>query len=157
MSNWYDFYVTQPFYYAGAQGAIRDPQHLVINSPLFYPPMPGTLAEPKYNIYMQPAVYDPTTNIMILHDIKINNYNGTAGNNFQIYYHEQAANFVPPASVNPFVGSPEAGLTNQQLWAKYGHPTPTTRSRSSHSIYHFSIRRGSSVWIKHQYHSKRHR
>jgi hypothetical protein len=50
-------------------------------------------------------------------------YNGQAGNNFQAYYLEQRANFGPvPVTGGPFdtVGCPEAGLTNQQCWDRYG-------------------------------------
>jgi hypothetical protein len=51
-----------------------------------------------------------------------------AGDDFQVYYREQDASFVLPAT-DPSalggrgpatVGSPEAGLTNAQNWARYG-------------------------------------
>ena len=49
------------------------------------------------------------------------NYNRVSGDNFRVYYNEQEASFViPKTGVNGCVGSPEAGLTNAENWAKYG-------------------------------------
>jgi hypothetical protein len=56
----------------------------------------------------------------------VENYDGVAGNNFQVFFSQQAANFVIPQSVQNsdgtyrILGSPVAGLTNAQAWAQYG-------------------------------------
>jgi hypothetical protein len=42
------------------------------------------------------------------------------GKKYQLYYYSQAADFVVPETAPGLVGSPEAGLTNRQTWAKYG-------------------------------------
>jgi hypothetical protein len=72
--------------------------------------------------------YMPMTvgNYMISDKVLVYNYNGVAGNNFQVFYNEQAPGFVPPTSTfnsdgtPALIGSPVAGLTNQQLWNQYG-------------------------------------
>jgi PKD repeat protein len=48
------------------------------------------------------------------------NYNQVAGSNFQVYYNEQAASFIVPQTSSAGIGSPDAGLTNQDNWNKYG-------------------------------------
>jgi hypothetical protein len=49
-------------------------------------------------------------------------YNGTSGDDFQVFYPEQDPAFIVPQTTNGgrSVGSPEAGLTNQQNWDTYG-------------------------------------
>jgi hypothetical protein len=69
--------------------------------------------------------------------IVVYNYNQVAGDNFQVYYAQQAPNFVVPQTVpgdRPLIGSPEAGLTNQQNWNKYhlaigGAVAPTNKTQ----------------------------
>jgi hypothetical protein len=69
-----------------------------------------------------------TLNLMSLNQVFVYGYNGVAGNNFQVFYGEQSASYVvPPSVISQFsstahrvVGSPQAGLTNQQLWATWG-------------------------------------
>ena len=49
-----------------------------------------------------------------------------AGDNFQVFYRQQAANYILPQTtyyapgVVQDLGCPEAGLTNAQAWQKYG-------------------------------------
>ncbi len=51
----------------------------------------------------------------------VTNYNGVSGDNFQVFYTQQAANFVlPQTQGTKEIGSPVAGLTNAQAWAQYG-------------------------------------
>ena len=60
--------------------------------------------------------------------VRVYNYNQIPGNSFQVYYREQAADYVllktDPSllSVRDWgdVGSPQAGLTNAENWSKYG-------------------------------------
>lgn len=63
--------------------------------------------------------------------VKVYNYNQVQGDNFQVFYREQDPNFVMPQTAAGAlsgrsawtIGSPEAGLTNAQNWAKYGIAT----------------------------------
>jgi PKD repeat protein len=75
-------------------------------------------------------------------EVFVYNYNRVAGDNFQVFYLEQAPDFIVPQTTfmsNGQVdnqGSPEAGLTNQQNWAKYGIAmagavSPTTKTRAN--------------------------
>jgi uncharacterized repeat protein (TIGR01451 family) len=53
-------------------------------------------------------------------------FNGVAGDNFQVYYNQQAASYILPQSTfNPDgtiqnLGCPVAGLSNAQAWQRYG-------------------------------------
>jgi hypothetical protein len=59
-------------------------------------------------------------NLRVSDTVKVYDYNGTPGNNFQVYYKEQAPTFIMPQTHRQLYASPEAGLTNQQNWNKYG-------------------------------------
>ena len=60
--------------------------------------------------------------------VRVYDYNQVRGDNFQVYYKEQAADYVLPATPADAIGSrdqvalgsPMAGLTNAQNWARYG-------------------------------------
>ena len=58
--------------------------------------------------------------MILLDEILVYDYNGVSGDDFQVFYLEQAPDFIVPQSANRFIGSPEAGLTNQQNWDTYG-------------------------------------
>lgn len=53
-------------------------------------------------------------------------YNQVSGDDFQLYYLEQASDFLVPSSIYnndgtlKLTAAPVGGLTNQQLWARYG-------------------------------------
>lgn len=59
-------------------------------------------------------------------EIFVRNHQGRAGEDFQVFWAEQAAGYIVPHNnannfpARPVVGAPEAGLTNAQAWAKYG-------------------------------------
>jgi hypothetical protein len=63
-------------------------------------------------------------NAILQDQVFVYNYDGVAGDNFQVYYLEQAPDYVVPQTdfdhLHGGVGSPEAGLTNQQNWLRYG-------------------------------------
>jgi hypothetical protein len=84
------------------------------------------------------------TNVIQLDQVMVYDYNGVPGDDFQVYYKEQAPDYVVPQSGDPNnpdwpvgapeVGAPVAGLTNQQCWDKYGIAiagavAPTTDTR----------------------------
>ena len=58
--------------------------------------------------------------------VRRDNYDGVSGDNFQVFYTQQAANFIVPQTVLNSDGTPKlrrrpvAGLTNAQAWAQYG-------------------------------------
>jgi hypothetical protein len=72
--------------------------------------------------------YDPrdVSNLITPDEVFVYDYNQSAGSNFQLYYTEQNSNFVLLQSTYNSdgtlrrVGSPVAGLTNQQNWNTYG-------------------------------------
>ena len=49
-------------------------------------------------------------------------YDQVSGQNFQVYYAQQAASFIMPQTGSAYglIASPVAGLTNQQNWNTYG-------------------------------------
>ena len=95
---------------------------------------------PFYNIRM---FYASTSsrNLIQLDETFVTDYDGTPGDDFQVYYTEQAPTYVvpqrDPVSGPPFTltASPDSGKTNSQNWSDYGiaiagavSPTSSTRS-----------------------------
>jgi hypothetical protein len=66
------------------------------------------------------------SNLIARDEVFVYDYNRVPGDNFQVYYREQVADFILlESSLNPdgtpaLLGSPEVGLTNLQNWNKYG-------------------------------------
>jgi hypothetical protein len=62
----------------------------------------------------------------VLDQVFVYAYNGVAGDNFQVYYWQQAATYVMPQTVlnddgtAKVLGAPVAGLTNLLTWEQYG-------------------------------------
>ena len=83
---------------------------------------------PQYNIGMGDN-YPYITNLDVLDQVLVYNYNGVAGDNFRLYYQSQAAGAVMPQTTYQASGAtaldacPVAGLTNAQAWAQYGIAT----------------------------------
>jgi hypothetical protein len=96
-------------------------RHLVIDNVNFTAPLAGQ-SFTAINMAWQLNAVDPVTT---LDQVLVYNYDGVAGNNFQVFYTQQAANFIVPQTVlnsdgTPKVmGAPVAGLTNAQAWAQY--------------------------------------
>ena len=79
-----------------------------------------------------------TCAVTTLDQVFVENYNGVSGDDFQVFYTQQAANFVVPQTVtnsdgtHRILGAPVAGLTNAQAglntaspWqARWRRPTP---------------------------------
>ncbi len=67
-----------------------------------------------------------TCAVTTLDQVLVTNYDDVAGDNFQVFYSQQAADTVVPQSVlnsdgtARVLGAPVAGLTNAQAWAQYG-------------------------------------
>lgn len=89
-------------------------------------PISPALLPPPANIEMR--VGGENVDLTKLSIVRVTNYNQVPGDNFQVYYREQAPEFVlaqtDPAQLVGYrggvIGSPEAGLTNLQNWMKYG-------------------------------------
>ena len=79
-------------------------------------------ATPRANIALR-FVPDPfeAANLIQSDTIFVENYNGT-GTNYQVFYNEQRADFIVPQTnaTGSLLGSPVAGLTNQQNWDQFG-------------------------------------
>lgn len=64
-------------------------------------------------------------NLPQLDTIKVYSYDGVVGDDFQVFYYQQLPDYVMPKTIardeynQGLYGSPEEGLTNQQLWDKY--------------------------------------
>jgi hypothetical protein len=58
-------------------------------------------------------------NVIQTDQVFVYDYNGISGDNFQVFFTQQAANYIVPQT-GAILGSPVAGLTNQQAWAEYG-------------------------------------
>jgi hypothetical protein len=76
-------------------------------------------------------------NLMQSDQVYVYNYNGVSGDNFQVFYTQQAATFIVPQTISNSDGSPKllgaplAGLTNVLAYALYGvaiggHVAPLT-------------------------------
>src|SRR5262245_47723704 len=72
------------------------------------------------NIWMRYSTQYDSANLIVPDTVDVYDYNGVAGLNYHVYYNEQQADFVVPQSSGNLVGSPVAGLTNQQNWNQYG-------------------------------------
>lgn len=64
-------------------------------------------------------------NLVQRDEVRVEDYNGDPAADFRVLYKEQDPDFIvpktgkPPGSGRDTIGSPEAGLTNQQNWDKY--------------------------------------
>ena len=83
----------------------------------------------------------PSHAVTRLDSIMVQDHNGVAGDNFLVYYTQQAANFMVPVSIfntdgtRKVIGAPVAGLTNAQAWSQYqvavaGAVAPCTTTRN---------------------------
>lgn len=68
-----------------------------------------------------------TLNLISKDDAFVEAFQGKVGDNFRLYYLEQASDFIVPQTIpntlyggSKVVGCVEANLTNAQAWAKYG-------------------------------------
>jgi hypothetical protein len=88
-------------------------------------PAPALATRASANIQMQLAISNPDLTQPSV--VRVYSYNGVAGDDFQVYYREQAASYIVPqtssavltsSNLGP-IGSPVAGLTNAQSWSLY--------------------------------------
>jgi hypothetical protein len=75
--------------------------------------------------YPQNTLANGVAPVTLLDQLFVYNYNGVSGDNFQVFYTQQAADFIVPQTVLnsdgtfKIMGCPVAGLTNAQAWAQY--------------------------------------
>jgi hypothetical protein len=85
----------------------------------------GTVSGPvgggtQHAIAMDYTLHGGSANLVQRDAVLVEAYDGVAGDDFQVFYHEQRPDFVVPQSSGNLAGSPAAGLTNAQNWATYG-------------------------------------
>ncbi len=92
-------------------------------------PLPTASVTPAANIYLQYT--SPSPDLTQPSVVRVYNYNQVLGDNFQVFYREQASTFIMPQT-NParltgrddgLIGSPAANLTNLANWQTYGIAT----------------------------------
>lgn len=104
-------------------GVNLSPEVTVVRDVLFAKPgWTETADDPHRDIWMHYRLDNANPNVIQTDQMFVYNNNRVAGDNFRVYYREQAPTFVMPqtGSISGLVGSPDAGLTNQQNWDKYG-------------------------------------
>jgi PKD domain/G8 domain len=102
------------------------PRTIIINNDQFVAPAGGEAWYAVYLNWYAPFQLAGGMPILQSDQVLVYNYNGVSGDNFQVFYTQQAANFIVPqemvsdGSLQPLSGAPVAGLTNAQCWAQYG-------------------------------------
>ena len=76
----------------------------------------------------------PNSNVVVADEVWIYDYNNTPGDNFRVYYKEQAPTYRVPETRPQIVGAPAPGLTNADSWSRYkvaiaGSVAPCTTER----------------------------
>jgi hypothetical protein len=106
---------------SGPNGLGRGPKSLTVRNVRFGSTEGWNFGDiPPRNISMEYTTHNGTANLVVSDLVTVYDYNGVAGLNYQVYYNEQHADFIVPQSSGNLVGSPVAGLTNQQNWNQYG-------------------------------------
>jgi hypothetical protein len=88
-----------------------------------FAPWPG---RPLSSIAMVYSLGNGHANLIQRDQVFVYDHQGTAGLNFQVFYRQQRPDFIVPQTTYygpglvDILGSPDAGLTNQQNWAQHG-------------------------------------
>ena len=102
-------------------GANRQPKSMIIRNVQFGSTAGWNLGDKTpYTIAMDYTTHNDSANLQKSDTVFVQDYNGVTGDNFRVFYNEQAPSFIMPPSSGNLVASPQAGLTNQQLWNQYG-------------------------------------
>lgn len=138
LKNYYNIYVST-IWTSSAWSSGLSARKTILRNVTFGTPGGPNVSGPKYNIFTSVRLPD-VVNYIQLDEMWVYDYNGVVGDNFQAYYLEQDPNYVlyqstynSDGSVRS-LGSPVAGLTNQQNWSQFGialagavTPTAVTR------------------------------
>jgi hypothetical protein len=129
LRNYVDVGIT-PRYATGMVTALTSllPFSVVINNDRFDPAgVPNVISLGQQAFIAMTADTIPLwANLIAPEPVTVYNFNGVAGDNFNVYFTQQAANYVLPqtqydANGNiTMLGAPVAGLTNAEAWAQYG-------------------------------------
>jgi hypothetical protein len=90
------------------------------------PNVPDTSTVPEENFFLDSFRGSDVFNLIQIDQLFVYDYNGAAGDDFQVYFRDQSPTFAVPQSTYNLDGTPRldasplAGLTNQQLWAFKG-------------------------------------
>ncbi len=121
---------------SGAKAEYIQPRTVVLNNVNF------TGSDTQINMAYSTT---PVRNLIVPDSITVTNHNGVSGDNFRLYYQQQAPGFQVPMTISngatgsdagsSILGAPVAGLTNTQTLATYGiaiagaiAPCSTTRA-----------------------------
>ena len=90
----------------------------------------NSVAFPKTSITMRYSTQQGSAGLSQLDEVYVYDYNQISGNNFRLYYTQQAPSFIIPQTQNLVLnsvptsawlaGCPASGLTNQQCFSQYG-------------------------------------
>ena len=124
LRNYHSISISAPSHNNNAIGL--SPKRLEIRNTRFEAMnVPQISGSAPYDIHMA-LNPKPISNLVQENEVVVNSYNQIAGNDFRVYFSEQAPGFIVPQSTfrsdgSPLmIASPEAGLTNQQNWNQHG-------------------------------------
>ena len=125
---------TMPYGVTGG-GVMLPPRRVELHRVLFGD-VPGYAgADPQSDVRPEFNLEKVNTNTIVSSQIVVTEYNRVPGDNFEVFQQQQAPSFiVPPNGPNGLVGSPVAGLTNEQAWAQFriavsGRVAPCSNTR----------------------------
>jgi hypothetical protein len=105
---------------AARRTVIRNVTFATINNPLPVKDNSGNIV-PQYAINMSFLPRPSAPGNWIQTDtVEVYDFNGNSSDDFRVYYHEQAADYIVPVTGDGHIGAPVAGLTNQEAWNLYG-------------------------------------
>ncbi len=98
---------------------------LVIDNTRFVRMPENSVESQQYSIFLDFEISEGRrSNLLATNEVFVLRHNGISTSNYRVYYLEQAPNYiVPQSSTNgnlELIGSPEPGLTNLELWRRYG-------------------------------------
>jgi hypothetical protein len=129
LQNYIDIAVNLRFWLGEAAALSTEPWSLTIRNDRFAAAGVQDFNQwgPQAYISMAGATpYMQWTNLLAAMPVSVYDFNGVQGDDFNVYFAQQAANFVLPQTqydsngVITVLGAPVAGLTNAQAWAQYG-------------------------------------
>jgi hypothetical protein len=108
----------------GAPGSAPDgrslpPKSTLIRNVRFRAVMGDVGGERQCAIAMSFTTHNGTANLVRPDRVVVRAFNGRSGDDFRVFYMQQAPGFVIPASAGNLAGAPQAGMTNAQAWARH--------------------------------------
>ena len=101
-------------------GPAMPPKETIIRNVRFDTVAAPTGGGSQYAIVMGYTTHHGSANLVQRDRVFVEAFDGVPGDDFQVFYNEQAPGFVIPQSSGNLAGSPEAGLTNARNWDRYG-------------------------------------